>query len=85
MVSFELEGGLDAGRRFQEALEVALVAPSLGSTQTLVVHPPTVTHTQMTREEREAVGIGDGFVRLSTGIEDTEDLLEDFGRALEKA
>lgn len=85
MVSFELAGGLEAGRRFQEALEVALVGPSLGSTQTLVVHPPTVTHTQMTKEQREAAGITDGFVRLSTGIEDTEDLLEDFRRALEKA
>ena len=85
MLSFELEGGLEAGRRFQAALEVALVGPSLGSTRTLVVHPPTVTHTQMNQEQREAAGISDGFVRVSTGIEDTEDLIEDFTRALEKA
>jgi len=85
MLAFELDGGLDAGRRFQEALEVALVGPSLGSTHTLVVHPPTVTHTQMTSEEREAQGITDGLVRVSVGIEDPEDLLEDFTRALEKA
>jgi len=85
MLAFELAGGLEAGRRFQEALEVALVGPSLGGTHTLVVHPPTVTHTQMTAEERRAQGITDGLVRVSVGIEDPDDLLEDFGRALEKA
>jgi methionine-gamma-lyase len=85
MLAFELAGGLDSGRRFQEALEVALVGPSLGSTHTLVVHPPTVTHTQMTSEEREAQGITDGLVRVSVGIEDSEDLLDDFVRGLEKA
>jgi methionine-gamma-lyase len=85
MLAFELAGGLEAGRRFQEALEVALVGPSLGSTHTLVVHPPTVTHTQMTAEERRAQGITDGLVRVSVGIEDPDDLLDDFARALGKA
>ena len=85
MVSFELEGGLDAGSRFQESLEVALVGPSLGGTHTLATHPPTVTHTQMTPEERRAQGIADGMIRVSVGIEDPEDILEDFERALEKA
>ena len=85
MLSFELAGGLEAGQRFQEALEVALIAPSLGGVHTLAVHPPTVTHTQMTAEERSAQGITDGLVRVSVGIEDTEDVLEDFERALEKA
>jgi methionine-gamma-lyase len=85
MVAFELADGLDAGRRFQEALELARVGASLGSTHTLVVHPATVTHTQMSPEERNAQGITDGLVRVSVGIEDPEDLLEDFARALEKA
>jgi methionine-gamma-lyase len=85
MLAFELAGGLESGRRFQEALEIALVGASVGSTHTLVVHPPTVTHTQMTREEREAQGITDGLVRVSVGIEDPDDLLEDFDRALGKA
>jgi cystathionine beta-lyase/cystathionine gamma-synthase len=85
MLAFELAGGLEAGRRFQEAVEVAVVGASLGSTHTLVVHPSTVTHTQMTPGEREAQGITDGLVRVSAGIEDPEDLLEDFDRALEKA
>jgi methionine-gamma-lyase len=85
MLSFELAGGLEAGQRFQEALEVALIGPSLGGVHTLAVHPPTVTHTQMTAEERAEQGISDGLVRVSVGIEDTEDVLEDFERALEKA
>jgi methionine-gamma-lyase len=85
MLSFELVGGLDAGRRFQEALEVALVAPSLGGTHTLATHPPTVTHTQMAPEQRRALGISDGLIRVSVGIEDEPDILEDFERALEKA
>ena len=85
MLSFEVAGGLDAGRRFQESLEVALVGPSLGGTHTLATHPPTVTHTQLTPEERRAQGISDGLIRVSVGIEDPDDILEDFERALEKA
>ena len=85
MLSFELAGGLEAGSRFQESLEVALVAPSLGGTHTLATHPPTVTHTQMTPEQRQALGISDGLIRVSVGIEDEPDILEDFERALEKA
>lgn len=85
MMAVELEGGLDAGRRFQEAVELAAVAPSLGGTRTIVTHAASVTHTQMTPEERHAVGISDGLVRVSVGVEDVEDLVEDFTRALEKA
>jgi methionine-gamma-lyase len=85
MLSFELAGGLEAGRRFQESLEVALVGASLGGVHTLVTHPPSVTHTQLRREDREALGITEGLVRVSVGLEDLEDLLEDFERALEKA
>jgi methionine-gamma-lyase len=85
MVAFELAGGIDAGRRFQEALELALVGASLGGTHTLVVHAASVTHTQLSPEDREAAGISEGLVRVSVGIEDPEDLLDDFSRALEKA
>jgi cystathionine beta-lyase/cystathionine gamma-synthase len=85
MVSFELEGGMDSGRNFQEALELALVGPSLGGVQTLVVHAASVTHTQLSPEERLARGMADGLVRVSVGIEDPEDLLDDFERALGKA
>ena len=85
MLSFELAGGLDAGRRFQETLEVALVAASLGGTHTLATHPPSVTHTQLTPEQQQALAISDGLIRVSVGIEDEADILEDFERALEKA
>jgi methionine-gamma-lyase len=85
MMSFELAGGLEAGRRFQESVEVALVGASLGGVRTILTHAASVTHTQLTPEERHAAGIADGLVRLSVGIEDPEDLLEDFERALEKA
>jgi cystathionine beta-lyase/cystathionine gamma-synthase len=85
MMAIELHGGLDAGRRFQEAVEVAVVAPSLGGTHTIVTHAASVTHTQLTSGERHAVGISDGLVRVSVGVEDVEDIIEDFTRALEKA
>jgi cystathionine beta-lyase/cystathionine gamma-synthase len=85
MLAFDLSGGMEAGRAFQEALDVALVGASLGGTHTLVVHAPSVTHTQLTPKERRAAGIPDGLVRVSVGIEDPEDLLEDFARALDKA
>jgi cystathionine beta-lyase/cystathionine gamma-synthase len=85
MLSFELAGGYDAGTRFQESLEVALVGASLGGVHTLAVHAASVTHTQLSPEQRRAAGIGEGFIRVSVGIEDPDDILEDFGRALEKA
>jgi len=85
MMAFELEGGIDAGRRFQESVELAKVGASLGGTRTIVTHAASVTHTQLSREQRQAVGITDGLVRTSVGIEDPDDVLEDFERALEKA
>jgi methionine-gamma-lyase len=85
MLSFDLAGGYDAGTRFQEALEVSLVGASLGGVHTLAVHAASVTHTQLSPEQRRAAGIGDGLIRVSVGIEDLDDLLEDFDRALEKA
>jgi len=75
-------GTVEAGRRFLERVEIAARAASLGSTKTLVVHPASITHTQLTREQREAVGITDGFVRVSVGIEDLDDLIADFDQAL---
>jgi cystathionine beta-lyase/cystathionine gamma-synthase len=85
MMAFELTGGFDAGVRFQESVELAAVGASLGGTRTIVTHAASVTHTQLTREERLAVDVTDGLVRVSVGIEDAEDVLEDFDRALEKA
>jgi cystathionine beta-lyase/cystathionine gamma-synthase len=85
MMSFELKGGLDATRRFVKALTIPLIAPSLGACETLVTLPATTSHLGMPAEERRALGITDSLVRVSVGLESTEDLLGDFGRALEKA
>lgn len=82
MMAVELAGGLEAGRRFCETVRVARMAASLGGVHTLVIHPATVTHTQLGRSEREAIGVTDGLLRISVGIEDVEDLLEDFAGAL---
>ncbi|HEX9694150.1 MAG TPA: aminotransferase class I/II-fold pyridoxal phosphate-dependent enzyme [Actinomycetota bacterium] len=85
MLAFEIEGGVEAGMRFCDALELAWIATSLGGTHTLVGHAASTTHRQMDPAARRAAGIADGLVRVSVGLEDVEDLIEDFERALEKA
>ncbi len=85
MLAFEVLGGVDAGMRFCDALELAWVAASLGGIHTLVGHAASTTHRQMDPEARRAAGIGDGLVRVSVGVENVEDLIEDFDRALERA
>ena len=85
MLAFEVLGGVEAGKRFCDALQLAWVATSLGGTTTLVGHAASTTHRQLDPEARRAAGIGDGLVRVSIGLEDADDLLEDFERALEKA
>ncbi|MHB8513527.1 MAG: trans-sulfuration enzyme family protein [Actinomycetota bacterium] len=82
MLSFEIAGGRPAGRAFLERVRVASAAASLGGTKTLVVHPASVTHTQLTAAQRRAGGITEGLIRVSVGIEDPEDLIADFDRAL---
>jgi cystathionine beta-lyase/cystathionine gamma-synthase len=84
-LSFDLAGGREAGRRFTEATRVALLAPSLGGPETLVSHPASTTHRQLDARALESAGIGEGMVRVSAGLEDADDLLEDFTRALEAA
>jgi methionine-gamma-lyase len=85
MLAFEIEGGVEAGMRFCDALELAWIATSLGGTHTLVGHAASTTHRQMDPAARWAGGVADGLVRVSVGLEDVEDLIEDFERALEKA
>jgi len=85
MLSFEVRGGYDAGVRVLEALRVAKRATSLGGTTTLVSHPASLSSVHVPREVREAAGITDGLIRVSVGIEDPEDLLEDFEQALAAA
>jgi len=85
MVAFVLRGGGPAADRFVAALRLALPAPSLGGVETLVSQPRYTSHVGLSRREREAQGIPDGFVRLSVGIENAEDLVADFEQALRAA
>jgi methionine-gamma-lyase len=82
MISFELKGGLEAGRRLMDLVRLATLAVSLGGVETLIEHPASMTHAGMPREEREKAGITDGLVRYSVGIEDAEDLIKDLQQAL---
>ncbi|MDH3271902.1 MAG: aminotransferase class I/II-fold pyridoxal phosphate-dependent enzyme [Gemmatimonadota bacterium] len=82
MVSVVLTGGGDAADRFVSGLRLALAAPSLGGVETLVSQPRYTSHVGLSAAEREAQGIPDGFVRLSIGIEDADDLIADFEQAL---
>jgi cystathionine beta-lyase/cystathionine gamma-synthase len=84
-LAFEVTGGLEAGSRVAEALELGWIGGSLGSVMTLVAHPASTTHRQVDPEARRAAGIGDGLLRVAVGLEDPDDLIEDFTRALEKA
>ncbi len=84
MISFELKGGLKAGKILMDNVKVAILAVSLGGVETLVQHPASMTHSKMPKDSREKAGITDGLVRYSVGIEDAEDLINDLDQALEK-
>jgi cystathionine gamma-synthase len=77
IVTLEVNGGIDGARRFSEALELFSLAESLGGVESLVAHPATMTHAAMAPEARAAAGLVDGLLRLSIGIESTDDLLRD--------
>lgn len=82
MISFELKGGLDAGKRLMNHVQLALLAVSLGGVETLIQHPASMTHSKMSHEAKLNAGITDGLVRYAVGIEDVEDLLTDLEQAL---
>lgn len=85
LISFELKGGIDAGKKFINAVEVCTRAVSLGTVDTLVSHPASMTHMSIPKAEREKYGITDGLIRMSVGIENIEDLEADLAQALAKA
>jgi cystathionine beta-lyase/cystathionine gamma-synthase len=82
MLSFELEGGLAAAERLFDRLVIPVKAPSLGAIETLVTRPCTTSHAGLSREDREELGITDSLIRMSVGIEATEDIIADFEQAL---
>lgn len=84
MVTAVLKGDLDASRRMLSACKIFTLAESLGGVESLIEHPAIMTHASVPKEQREALGISDGLIRLSVGIESTEDLIADLDEALAK-
>ena len=85
MISFVLAGGLDASRRFLSACQIFTLAESLGGVESLIEHPAIMTHASVPAEHRAQLGITDGFIRLSVGIEDVADLQADLERSFRAA
>jgi methionine-gamma-lyase len=84
MISFELKGGLEAGKILMNNVKLMLLAVSLGGIETLIQHPASMTHSKMKSEDRHQAGISDGLVRLSVGIENVSDLIKDLEQALNR-
>ena len=82
IVSFELKGGLRAGVRFAESLKLIQLAVSLGSVESIIQHPASMTHGTLPEEEIRKAGISPGLLRLSVGLENVEDLKGDIGQAM---
>jgi O-succinylhomoserine sulfhydrylase len=84
LVGFEVKGGKAAAFRCLNALKLARISNNLGDAKSLVTHPATTTHQRLAPEARAELGISDGFIRFSTGLEHADDLIEDLVHALEK-
>jgi cystathionine beta-lyase/cystathionine gamma-synthase len=84
MVWFEVKGGVSAGKKLMDSLELWSLAENLGSVESLVTHPVTMTHADVDEAERKRVGITDGLVRISVGLEDVDDLIDDLDQGLER-
>lgn len=82
LVTFELKGGLDQGRKFLNSLKMISHTPNLGDTRTIAIHPASTTHSKLTDEERAAVGITPGLIRVSAGLEDVRDIIFDVTNAI---
>ena len=83
MLWFEVEGGLTAGKKLMDSIDLWTLAENLGSVESLITHPVTMTHADVDEAERQRVGIIDGLVRLSVGLEDGDDLIDALSRALD--
>ncbi len=85
MLSFELKGGIPSGKALMNGVALCQLAESLGSVETMITHPATMTHADVPADERNARGLTDGLVRLSVGVEDADDIEQDLAQALDKA
>lgn len=82
IIAVEVKGGIDAGRKFLDAIKMCSLSANLGDTRTIVTHPASTTHSKLSEEERLASGITPGLVRISVGLENVNDILEDIVQAL---
>ena len=85
MISFELTGGIPAGKTVMNSVKLAQLAESLGAVETMITHPATMTHAEVPKADREARGLTDGLVRISVGIEHVDDIIADLSQALNNA
>ena len=84
LVTFEVKGGKEAALRFCNALKIALISNNLGDAKTIATHPATTTHQRLPQDQKDALGITPGLIRLSVGLEDADDLIADLAQALER-
>jgi O-acetylhomoserine (thiol)-lyase len=85
IVGFGIKGGLESGKRFINSVKLLSHLANIGDAKSLVIHPASTTHQQLTRQEQEETGVTEDFIRLSIGLEDVEDIKEDIDQALKKA
>jgi O-acetylhomoserine (thiol)-lyase len=85
IVGFGIKGGLEAGKRFINSVRLLSHLANIGDAKSLVIHPASTTHQQLTREEQAETGVTEDYIRLSIGLEDMEDIKEDIDQALKKA
>ncbi len=85
LIGFGIKGGLEAGKKFIENVKLLSHLANIGDAKSLVIHPASTTHQQLTPEEQKATGVTQDYIRLSVGIEDTEDIIEDIEQALQKS
>jgi len=83
VVTFEIKGGIERGRKFLNALKMISHSSNLGDTRSIVTHPASTTHSKLTDEERTAVGITPGLIRISAGLETMEDVIGDIKQAMD--
>ena len=85
IIGFGIKGGLEAGKRFIDSVQLLSHLANIGDAKSLVIHPASTTHQQLSREEQEATGVTEDYIRLSIGLEDVDDITADIDQALKKA
>ena len=85
IITFSVKGGYEQAKKFMDSLQIASISANLGDTRTIVSHPASTTHSKLTEKERAAVGITPGLIRVSVGLENVNDIIEDITQALEKS